>query len=57
MPPIMANSKEGQDHKDKFFEMTLCNMEALVSYFSKVMTNVHIFLNWSKVNIKRLSTY
>ena len=42
MPPIMANSNEGQDHKDKYFdtsrkilsqEMTMCNMEALVSYF------------------------
>ena len=49
MPPIMANFNEGQDHKDKYFdtsrmilsqEMTMCNMEALVSYFSEVMTNV-----------------
>ena len=48
----MANSKEGQDHKDKYFdtsrkilsqEMTMCNMEALVSYFSEVMTNVKFF--------------
>ena len=36
MPPIMANSNEGQDHKDKYFdtsrkilsqEMTMYNME------------------------------
>ena len=62
MPPIMANSNEGQDHKDKYFdtsrkilsqEMTMCNMEALVSDFSEVMTNVIYFLNWSKVKIKR----
>ena len=63
----MANSNEGQDHKDKYFdtsrkilsqEMTICNMEALVSYFSEVMTNVNSFLlNWSKMKIKRLSTY
>ena len=35
MPPIIANSNEGQDHKDKYFdtsrkilsqEMTMCNM-------------------------------
>ena len=41
-PPIMANSNEGIDHKEKYFdnsrkilskEMTICNMEALVSYF------------------------
>ena len=33
-------------------------MEALVSYFSEVMTNVNFFyLNWSKVKTKRLSTY
>ena len=52
MPPIMANSNEGQDHKDKYFytsrkilskEMTMCKMEALVSYFSEVMTNVNFF--------------
>ena len=37
MPPIMANSNEGQDHKDKYFdtsrkilsqEITMYNMEA-----------------------------
>ena len=48
----MANSNEGQDHKDKYFdtsrkillqEMTVCNMEALVSYFSDVMTNVNFY--------------
>ena len=41
-PLIMANSNEGQDHKDKYFdtsrkilsqEMTMCNKEDLVSYF------------------------
>ena len=66
MPPIMANSNEGQDHKEKFFdtsrkilsqEMTMCKMEALVSYFEEVMINVNIFLNWSNVKVKRLSTY
>ena len=65
MPPIMANSNEGQDHKDKYFdtsrkilsqEMTMCKMEALVSYPKEVMTNVFFFLNWSNDNIKRLST-
>ena len=52
MPPIMANSKEGQDHKEKYFdtriktlsqEMTISNMEALVSYFEEVITNVDFF--------------
>ena len=65
MPPIMADSNEGQDHKEKYFdtsrkilskEMTMCNMEALVSYFSEVMP-MYFFLNWVKVKIKRLSTY
>ena len=50
---IMSNSNEGQDHKDKYFdtsrkilsqEMTMCNMEALASYLSEVMTNVIFFL-------------
>ena len=54
MPPIMANSNEGQDHKDKYFdtsrkilsqEMAMCNMEALVSYPKEIMTNVNFFLN------------
>ena len=40
--PDNANSNEGQDHKDRYFdtsrkilsqEMTMCNMEALASYF------------------------
>ena len=52
MPPIMANSNEGQDHKDKYFdtsrkilsqEMIMYNMEALISYFLEVMTNVNFF--------------
>ena len=52
MPPIIANSNEGQDHKDNYFdtsrkilsqEMTMCNMKALASYFSEVMTNVIFF--------------
>ena len=43
----MANSNEGQDHKDKYFdtsrkilsqEMTIYNMEALVSYFLRPMS-------------------
>ena len=38
----MSNSKEGQDHMDKYFdtsrkilsqEMTICNMEALIFIF------------------------
>ena len=40
--PRLWNSNNGRDHKDKYFdtsrkilsqEMTLCNMEALASYF------------------------
>ena len=52
MPLIMANSNEGQDRKDKIFytsrkilsqEITMCNMEALLSYSEEVMTNVNFF--------------
>ena len=66
MPAIMVISNEGHDHKDKYFdtsrkilsqEMTMCNIKALVSYFSEVMTNVIFFKNWLKVKTKRLSTY
>ena len=53
----MANSNEGQDHKDKYFdtsrkilsqEMTMSNMEALASFFKEVMTNVNFFLKLVK---------
>ena len=39
MPPIMANSKDGQGHKDKYLdtsrkilsqEMLICNMKGLI---------------------------
>ena len=38
MPPIMANSKDSQDHKDKYLDTSrkilsqdmLCNMKALI---------------------------
>ena len=52
MPPIMANSNNGQDHKDKYFdtsrnilsqEMTICNMEALIFYFLESRTNIIFF--------------
>ena len=53
----MANSIDGQDHKDKYFdtsekilsqEMTKCNMETLISYFSEIMTNVYFFFKMVK---------
>ena len=51
MPPIMANSIDGQDHKNKYFdtswkilshEMAMCNMETLIS-FSEIITIVNFF--------------
>ena len=65
MPPIMANSIDGQGHKDKYVdtrkkilsqEMTMCNMETLIFYFLKIITNVNFFFKWSNVKVKRLST-
>ena len=67
MPPIMANSNEGQDHKDKYFdtisreilwqEMTMYNMEAFSILFLRSYDQCQFFFNWSNVKIKRLSTY
>ena len=60
MPLIMANSNEGQDHKDKIFytsrkilsqEITMCNMEALLSYSEEVMTNVNFFLKLAGLKV------
>ena len=59
----MNNSKNGH-HKDKYFdtsrkilsqEMTMCNMEAVIFYFSKGMTNVNLYLK-HYVDIKIFST-
>ena len=65
MPPIMANSIDGQDHKEKYFdtskkilsqEMAMCNMETLIPYFLEVIINVNFFFKWSNVKVKMLST-
>ena len=57
MPLIMDNSKDGQDHKDKYFdtsrkilsqEMTMCNMKALIFYILEGMTNVNFFFQMSR---------
>ena len=61
MPPVMANSKDGQDHKDKYFEK---NRETRNDhpqygssniYFLEVMANVNFFFNRSNVKVKRFS--
>ena len=53
----MANSKDRQDHMDKYFdisrkilsqEMTICNMEALISYFLEGMINIIFFQKFVK---------
>ena len=45
MPPITANSKDGQDHKDKYLatsrkilsqEMLMCNIKALIFIIQKL---------------------
>ena len=57
----MANSNEGQDHKDKYFdtsrnimsqEMIMYNMGA----FSILSLRRYDF-NWSNIKVKRLDTY
>ena len=63
----MANSNEGQDHKDKYFdthrkilsqEKIMCKMEALVSYFlrSYDQCKTFFFKYWSNIKVKSLST-
>ena len=65
MPPIMANSKEGQDHKDKYFHTSkkILSQEmdhvqygnSYVLFFLEIITNV-FFFKWSNVKVKMLST-
>ena len=47
MPPIMANSNEGQDHKDIYFDTSrkILSQEALASYFKKLWTMSIFFCN------------
>ena len=58
MPPIMANSNEGQDHKDKYFdisrkilsqEMTMYNMEAFSILSLRSYDQCHFFLIGQKI--------
>ena len=66
MPPIMANSNEGQDHKDRYFhtsrnilsqEMTMYNMEAFSVLSLRSYDQCQFFFNYSNVKVKRLGTY
>ena len=54
---MMANSKDDQDHKDKYFEtsrkilsqeMLMCNMEALIF--------INFLKSWSNDKVKKLGT-
>ena len=65
MPPIMANSNEGQDHKDKYFdtsrkilpqEMIMYNMEVFSILSLRSYDQCQNFFNWSNVKVKGLST-
>ena len=60
MSPIMANSNEGQDHKDKYFdtsrkilsqEMIMCNMEAFSILSWRSYDQCQFFFNWSNVKV------
>ena len=47
----MANSNEGQDHKDKYFDTS----RKILS--QEMIFCENFFFNWSNVKVKRLSTY
>ena len=61
MPPIMANSKDGQDKyldtsiKILSQEMLMCNMKALIFIIWKLRP-MSIFKKRSNVKVKRFST-
>ena len=61
MPPIMANSKDGQGHKDKYFdtsrkilsqEMLMCNMKALALTVQKLLSRLKFSKNGSNSKVK-----
>ena len=60
MPPIMANTKDGLGHKEKYFdtstknlskEMIMCNIKTLILSFRS--NDQHHFFNWSKVKCQQ----
>ena len=67
MPPIMANSKDGHGHKDKYLDTSrkiLSQKNAYVQYESsniyyylEVVTNVNLKKKRSNVKVKRFSIY
>ena len=66
MPPIMAISNDGQDHKDKYFdtsrkilseEVTMYNMEAFGILSLRSYDQSQFYFNCSNVKVKRLTTY
>ena len=54
---MMANSKDGQGHKDKYLDLVTRNDHVQYKnsdiYYLEVMTNVNFFSNRSNVKIKR----
>ena len=61
MPPIMANSKDDQGHKDKYFdtsrkilsqEMLMCNMKALALTVQKLLSRLKFSKNGSNSKVK-----
>ena len=70
MPPIMANSKDGQGHKDKYLdtsrktlsqEMLICNIKALALTLQKLKARLKFSKNGSNSKVKvtgsKIDTY
>ena len=61
MPPIMANSKDGQGHKDRYLdtsgkilsqEMLRCNMKSLALTVQKLLARLKFSKNGSNSRVK-----
>ena len=61
MPPIMANSNDGQGHKDKYLdtsrkilsqEMLMCNNKALALTVQKLLARLKFSKNGSNSKVK-----
>ena len=66
MPQIMPNSKDGQDHKDKYLdisrkilsqEMLLCNMKALIFILKKMKPQKGLLTRNTHVKYQSSSTH
>ena len=52
MPPIMANFKDGQGHKDKYFDTSRKSLSQTNTYVQYKTSNIYYLEVMANVNLK-----